>query len=180
MKKHEAEDDVDFEPEDELGTAGAARAKLQKLKDELEQVKRERQEYLDGWQRCKADAVNAKAEVHRSASRTAELLREELVHDLLPALDSFDMAATSEAWATVSDGWRSGMEMVRDQLIDALRRHGVQRYGRVGEKFDHLLHEAVEERDDMPGESGTIARVLRSGYKSDERVLRAAQVIVKK
>ena len=181
MKKHPDEHaDVDFEPEDELGTAGAAKAKLQKLKDELEQVKKERQEYLDGWQRCKADAVNAKSEAHRSASRTAELLREELVHDLLPALDSFDMAAMSEAWASVSDGWRSGMEMVRDQLIDALRRHGVQRYGRVGEKFDHLLHEAVEERDDVPGESGTIARVLRSGYKSDERVLRAAQVIVKK
>ena len=44
-------EDIDFEPEDELGSVGAAKAKMQKLKDELEKVKAERHEYLDGWQR---------------------------------------------------------------------------------------------------------------------------------
>lgn len=172
--------DIDFEPEDEFGTAGAAKAKLEKLKDELEKVKAERQEYLDGWQRAKADAINLKRETEHQAKRTAEALREALVHDLIPALDSFDMAATSEQWETLDSGWRSGMEMVRDQLIAALRSHGIERYGKVGEKFDHALHDAVEERADMAGESGTIVRILRSGYKSGDRVLRAAQVIVKK
>jgi molecular chaperone GrpE len=181
MKKAPHEnDDVDFESEDELGSVGAAKAKLQKLKDELEKVKTERQEYLDGWQRAKADAINLKRETERQAARTSERLREALVHDLIPALDSFDMAATSEQWGMLDDGWRGGMEMVRDQLIDALRSHGIERYGKVGQKFDHNLHEAVEERDDVVGESGAIVRVLRSGYKTNERVLRPAQVIVRK
>lgn len=173
-------DDVDFEPEDELGAAGAAKAKLQKLRDELEQAKKERQEYLDGWQRAKADAVNMRKDAEARAARSAELLREELVHDIIPALDSFDMAALSDAWAEVSDGFRSGMEMVQNQLLDALKRHGIERYGKVGESVDHGLHEVVEERDDMPGDSGSIARILRYGYKAGGRVLRAAQVIVKK
>lgn len=177
---NDSHEDIDFEPEDEMGGVAAAKAKLQKLRDELMQVKKERQEYLDGWQRCKADAVNAKKDTEARAARSAELLREALVHDIIPALDSFDMAAGSEQWAEVSDGWRSGMEHVRNQLIDALRSHGVERYGKVGDVFDHVLHEAVEERDDAAGEPGTIIRMLRAGYRAGERVLRAAQVIVRK
>ena len=173
-------EDIDFEPEEELGDIDAAKAKLKKLKDELEKVKKERQEYLDGWQRCKADGINAKKDVESRAARTAELLREALVHDIIPALDSFDMAADSEAWNNVEPGWRSGMERVRDQLIEALKRHGIKRYGKVGDMLDHALHEVVQESDEMPGKSGEIVRVLRSGYRAGERVLRPAQVITKK
>ena len=170
----------DFEPEDSLGEAGALKAKLAKLKDELERAKRERQEYLDGWQRCKADSVNVRKDAESSAKRVAELLREALVHDLIPALDSFDMASQSEPWASVDDGWRSGMENVREQLLGALKSHGIERYGKVGDPFDHGLHEVVEERDDIAGDGGSIARILRYGYKWGDRILRPAQVIVKK
>ncbi|PIR83562.1 nucleotide exchange factor GrpE [Candidatus Kaiserbacteria bacterium CG10_big_fil_rev_8_21_14_0_10_51_14] len=173
------ERDIDFEPDEELGDLAAAQAKIKKLKDELAKIKAERQEYLDGWQRCKADAINAKKDSESRASRVAEMLREELVHDIIPALDSFDMAAGSEAWAQVSDGFRTGMEHVRNQLLEALKRHGIERIGKVGEKIDHALHEVVEERSDIAGEAGTVARILRYGYKAKDRVLRPAQVIVK-
>ncbi len=173
-------DDVDFEPEDELNAADSLKARLQRLKEELGRAKKERQEYLDGWQRAKADAINVRKDAEARAARSAELLREELVHDIIPALDSFDMAALSEAWTNVSDGFRSGMEMVQNQLLGALKRHGIERFGKVGERVDHALHEVAEERDDMPGESGTVARILRYGYRSGNRVLRAAQVIAKK
>jgi molecular chaperone GrpE len=180
MKKDEEREDVDFEPEDEMGSLGAVKAKMQKLKDELEKVKKERQEYLDGWQRAKADAINMRKESDLSAKRTGELLREALVHDIIPALDSFDMATQSEAWGAVADGWRAGMEMVRDQLIGALKGHGVERYGKAGDRYDHNIHDAVQETDEMPGKAGEIVRLLRAGYKSGDRVLRPAQVIVKK
>lgn len=176
----EREVDVDFEPEDELGAAGAAQAKLKKLKEELEKVKKERQEYLDGWQRCKADAINTRKDIEVRAQRSAEVLREALVHDIIPALDSFDMAAESDAWASVGDGWRSGMERVRDLLIDALKRHGIERYGKVGDMLDHAIHEVVQEQDDVAGKSGEIVRIVRAGYRTDDRVLRPAHVITKK
>src|SRR3990167_3053038 len=101
MKKENDNDDVNFEPEEELGDLSATQAKLKKLKEELAKAKQERQEYLDGWQRCKADSINARKETEARASRSAEMLREALVHDIIPALDSFDMAAGSEAWAEV-------------------------------------------------------------------------------
>lgn len=175
----ERENDIDFEPEEEFGSVGAAHAKLKKLKEELEKVKKERQEYLDGWQRCKADSINARKDIEARASRSAETLREALVHDIIPALDSFDMATESEAWSSIGEGWRSGMERVRDQLIDALKRHGVERYGKVGDMLDHAMHEVVQEQDDVAGESGEIMRIVRAGYRSTERVLRPAQVITK-
>jgi molecular chaperone GrpE len=180
MNNRSHEEDVDFEPEEELGTLGAAKAKMQKLKDELEKVKAERQEYLDGWQRSKADAINMKRETEARAMRSGELLREELVHDIIPALDSFDMAAGSDAWAEVSDGWKSGMEMVRDQLIDALRRNGIDRFGRVGDMYSPHLHDVIQEQDDVAGVPGSIVRILRFGYKNGERVIRPAQVVIKK
>lgn len=180
MNAHPEHDDVDFEPEDELGTVGAAKAKMQKLRDELEKVKAERQEYLDGWQRAKADTVNARKDALAQAERQAERRIEAFIEDILPALDSFDMAAASEMWAEVGDGWRSGMENVRNQLLDALKRNGVERYGKVGESYDPHIHDAVQESEDAAGASGEIVRVLRYGYRSGDRVLRPAQVIVKK
>lgn len=176
---NEINEDIDFEPEDEMGTLGAAKAKMQKLRDELEKVKAERQEYLDGWQRAKADMANAKKEAALLGERAGARKVESLVEDLIPALDSFDMAAASEAWGTIDKGWRTGMEQVQNQLIEALSRSGIQRYGKVGDAFDHALYDAVEERSDLPGNPGTVARILRFGYKTSDRVLRPAQVLVK-
>lgn len=178
---HEHEDtELDFEPEDEMGSVGAIKAKMQKLRDELDSVKKERAEYLDGWQRCKADAVNAKKDAALDAARMQGRVRESLTEDLLPVLDSFDMATGTESWLAVDENWRSGMEQVRNQLLDVLSSHGIERFGKVGDMYDPHLHEAVQEVDDVAGESGSIARILRYGYKSKDRVVRPAQVITKK
>ncbi len=178
---HENEDrDVDFEPEDEMGALGSAKAKMQKLRDELEAVKKERAEYLDGWQRCKADAVNAKKDAALDATRSNARVRESLTEDLLPVLDSFDMATGTESWLAVDENWRAGMEQVRNQLLDVLSRHGIERFGKVGDMYDPYTHEVVQEVDDVAGVSGSIARILRYGYKSKDRVIRPAQVITKK
>ena len=180
MVNDSEEQDVDFEPEAELGDIGAAQAKLKKFKDELAEVKAQRQEYLDGWQRCKADSVNARKEMLASAERLGERAKEELIADIIPALDGFDMAASSPAWEKMDAGWRSGIEQIRNQLLDVLSRHGVERFGEVGDLVDHAAHETAEESDDFPGESGTVAKILRYGYKMNGKVLRAAQIVAKK
>ncbi|MDO8576271.1 MAG: nucleotide exchange factor GrpE [bacterium] len=173
------DEEVNFEPDEELGDAAAAAAKVKKLKDELADVKAQRQEYLDGWQRCKADSVNLRKETLANAERLGEKAKEGFIEDIIPALDGFDMAASSPAWASVDAQWRSGVEQIRGQLLDALSRHGVERFGNVGEKFDHALHEAVQEDTEAAGEPHAILRVLRYGYRSRERILRPAQVIIK-
>lgn len=167
--------DIDFEPEDELGETGAAKAKMRKLREELAAAKKERDEYLDGWQRCKADTVNAKKEAQEALVRARAFGKESFIEELIPALDSFDMAMQGEAWDTVDPVWRSGVEGIHAQLLSVLETHGISTFGKPGEVFDANLHEALQEAE---GEAGTIVRVIRRGYRSPERILRPAQVVV--
>lgn len=177
MVSHSHDEDVDFEPEDELGSTGALKEKLKKLRDELEKTKKERQEYLDGWQRSKADAVNAKREDTARIERIGSMVRESFVEDLLPTLDAFDMAMQGDAWQKVDNNWRSGVEYIRTNLLKVLEQNGVSVFGQPGDTFDHALHEAVQEEE---GEAGVVLRVLRRGYKTGEKIIRPAQVVVGK
>ena len=172
--------DVNFEPEDELGDMGAAQAKIKKLRYSLKEAQQKRDEYLDGWQRSKADSINARKEAFAAADRQALHAKESVIGDIIPVLDSFDMAATSGAWESVDESWRSGIDQIRNQLLDTLARHGVTRYGKVGEMSNHNLHEIVQEMEDVAGAPGEIVRILRYGYKTGESILRPAQIIVKK
>jgi molecular chaperone GrpE len=177
--EEEIVDDMDFEPEEELGSIGAAQAKIKKLRTELKEVQKKRDEYLAGWQREKADAVNLKRELAHDSIRMAARAKQGIIEDILPALDSFDLAIGSESWAQLDNGWRSGMENVQNQLLEALKRNGVERFGKVGEMSNPHVHEILQEIADAPGRSGEIVRILRYGYKAGEHVLRPAQVIVK-
>lgn len=175
INEHE---DIDFEAEDELGDLGALKAKLKKLKEELVNAKAERQEYLDGWQRCKADAINAKREALQDGERVAKRERESLIFELIPVLDSFDMAMGGPAWESVDSNWRSGVEHIRTQLLNVLSQNGVERFGKNGEEFNPHLHEAAQNEENGTLAAGHVLKVLRYGYKSGERILRPAQVIV--
>jgi molecular chaperone GrpE len=172
----EEHEDIDFEPEDEMGSLGAVKAKMQKLRDELKEAKAKRDEYLDGWQRCKAEMVNSKKEALETAARATGRGKEILVEELIPALDGFDMAMQGDAWNSVDKAWRSGVESIKGQIEGVLRSHGVEIFGSAGENFDPALHEPIQEAEG--GASHTVAKVLRRGYRTKERVLRAAQVSV--
>ena len=176
----DAKDDVDFEPEDELGSVGAAQAKIKKLREELKEAQAKRDENLAGWQRCKADSINDRRDALQTAQRQVERVKDAFVEDILPALDSFDMAVAHESWDAVSEEWKSGMGRVQNQLLDALQKNGVARFGKSGEIFDPRLHEAVQEIADGDGESHTVLKVLRHGYAEGNRIIRPAQVIVRK
>jgi molecular chaperone GrpE len=174
----ETHTDVDFEMEDEQGV-GALKEKIAKLKDELEQVKKERQENLDGWQRCRADAANMSRDTKSLLDSARSRAQEDMVEEILSVLDGFDMAMGGEAWTSVSETWRKGIEYIHSQLLGVLSQHGVERYGKVGDAFDHALHEALEEQE-HDASTGVIVRVVRSGYRSATRLIRPAQVIVGK
>ncbi len=169
-------DDIDFEPEDELGSIGALKAKIVALKNELENVKKERSEYLDGWQRSKADMVNYKREASENIQLASVRARVALCEDIIPVLDSFDIAVGSEVWKSVDVTWRAGVEGIRAQLKGVLESQGIRSIGVRGELFDPQQHEALQEVSGGP--SHTISKVIRTGYASSERVIRPAHVII--
>ena len=150
------------------------------MRDELKESQTKAAEYLDGWQRAKAESIKVRRDALQSSERAIERARAALVEDLLPVLDSFDMAVGSEALAGLGEEWQRGMGHIHNQLLGVLEQRSVTRFGKVGEVFDPRRYEALEEVDDAPGESHTIVKVIRHGYNSGDQVIRPAQVIVKK
>jgi molecular chaperone GrpE len=141
----------------------------------LEQCTKERQEYLEGWQRMRADVVNIKRTHDEQLKASSVYSQGKLIEDLIPALDTFTAAFSAPTWSAVDSVWRTGIEYIYQQLIQTLLQYGVTTFGAVGDTFSTELHEAVAEEQGIPG---TIVRVARSGYKHNTTILRHAQVVV--
>jgi molecular chaperone GrpE len=176
------EDDVIFErdgreedgaSEEELeANESRADSKVQKVKKELEAVKKEKQEYLDGWQRAKADYVNALKRFEDDTKSAREQGTVKAVKALLPAYDALERAKAS---GDLPEGFAG----IAKQLETAFGGFGITVIGQVGEVFDPVRHEALgtdptaeETQDD------TISAVLEQGYTIGESVLRPARVRV--
>ena len=174
------EHDIELEHEDAPENQAHEKlvAKIEKLKAELEKTKAEKQEYLDGWQRMRADVANMKREQGSYMDRAQTAVREEVISDIIPILDSFDMAMRGEKWNSVDEAWRKGVEYIRAQCVNVLEKHGISPFGEVGDEFAPALHESVQEVEDASVPPHHIARVLRRGYRSGDRLIRPAQVTV--
>ena len=178
IRDNESGEAINFEPEEEMSDIGVLQAKLRKMKLELANCKQERAQFLDGWQRAKADSINIRKDAVAEGMRARSRTRDALVHDIIPALDSFDMAVAVESWSKVDENWRRGMENVRAQLLEALKKSGIQSYAEIGDKFDPALHEIASEVNDNKMEAGTISGVVRRGYRSGGEILRPAHVVI--
>jgi molecular chaperone GrpE len=96
-------------------------SKLEKIKKDLKKCQEEKQEYLDGWQRAKADFVNLKKRSDEEKKEFAKYANEQFITELLPALDSFDQAfKNKEAWEKADKNWRTGIEFIHSQLVSVL------------------------------------------------------------
>jgi len=166
--------DDDIEYENEQG----ATALVKKLRERLKACEAEKKEYLDGWQRLKADVANSKKRNLELEDLLKERCEATFVSEIIPVLDSFDMAFRGEAWERVDPIWRTGVEQIHTQLLNILTAHGYEVYGTAGDTFDPLFYEAVSHTKEEGGASNTVTEVLRRGYKKGKVVIRPAQVSV--
>jgi len=171
-KTKEEFDDIVFE-ESEADT-------VKKLRDKLKRYTKEKQEYLDGWQRSKADFINAKKEHEESRKKFSVLAKEDFANDIIAAMDSFSMAfADKEVWESVDLNWRKGIEHIYTQLKTALEDNGISEIEAEGNKFDPSFHMAVKSIETaQKDKDGIVAKVVQKGYKINDRVIRPARVEV--
>jgi molecular chaperone GrpE len=170
------DDDVVIESDgsEELSAdeAGEKSGKVAKQKSEIERLREEKQEYLDGWQRAKADYVNALKRFEAEKKAAIELGKVFSVQAFLPAMDSLDRA---EAAGEVPDALKG----IAKQLHDAAKALGLEKFGAVGETFDPNLHEALgQDSTEAEDKDDTISAVLEPGWKTKDLVVRAAKVRV--
>ncbi len=179
-ENNESFDDVSFVESTEDGDVLPKKDVIKKLKEEIKNLKKEKEEYLTGWQRSKADSINLQKDLDTVRKSSALLAKEIVVNDILPAIDSFDVAfSNKEAWEKVDKNWRVGVEYIHQKLLSALGDNGVTKIGEEGELFDPNLHESVGliETDKEDNEH-KIAKIIQAGYKMGEKVIRPAKVSV--
>lgn len=178
IKNEDNFEDLTFVESTDDGEALPTKDVVKKLREEIKTLRKEKEDYLTGWQRAKADYVNLQKEADVKFSRGKELGIEELADSLFPALDAFDMAMSNkEAWEAVDKNWRQGIEYIHSKFLQALADNSVTVIGKLGEKFDPNLHESIESvQTDDESKDHIIEKIIQAGYKIGERVIRPARV----
>src|SRR3989338_1384451 len=153
---------------------------LKKLRTDLKQAKKEKEEYLTGWQKERADFVNYKKDESNRQIDLSLALREHMLARFLTVIDSFDMAfANRELWEKVDENWRKGVEYIHSQMNSIFEEYGVKEIGIVGENFDPNIHQSVELiSTDKKEQDHKVSDVVQKGYKLGERIIRPARVNV--
>jgi molecular chaperone GrpE len=161
------DDPTQEEPQDEITQFEA----------DLTALQRERNDLLDTTRRLQADFENYRKRVLREQTTLVERANEGLVEQLLPVLDSFELAVVNLDGDDVDfEKVRKGVELVYAELVTVLEKAGLQRIESHGVPFDPNEHEAVMQ-DDGAGDP-IVGDVLRTGWKLKGRVVRPAMVKV--
>jgi molecular chaperone GrpE len=144
---------------------------------EMEKLQKERDEYLDGWQRARAELINFKKDEVRRFETFKNFSNEIIVRDLITVLDSFDLAIA----ALEKDGEaEKGIYLIKAQIEDTLKNHGLGKIiVSVDQIFDPTVHEAVAEIE-INKPSGTIIEEIERGYTLNGKLIRPARVKVSK
>jgi molecular chaperone GrpE len=173
-------DDVVFENTAEGEGEAMSKDKI-KLRDELKATQTEKADYLQNWQKERADFINYKKGEDDRKKQTLDFAREQFTEELLPVLDAYDMmSANKESWEKVDKAWRTGVEYIHQQLLKVLTENGVSEIApNVGDAADSNLHDLMEtvETEDV-AQDHTVASVMQKGYKMGARVIRPARVKV--
>ena len=151
---------------------------LDALRQELEEARAREAEYLDGWQRARAELSNARKRFQREQQQAYANAKADLLVRLLPIVDDFERAFETLPEGLSGDTWVEGVKLVQHKARGLLEQEGVAPIEAVGQEFDPQLHQAVthEPSDDVP--EGHVIAEMQRGYGIGDRVLRPCMVRV--
>jgi len=144
----------------------------------LAAAERERDELRDRLLRTAAEFDNYRKRTDRERRELIEAAAANLIEDLLPILDDLERALETPADDPAAGAYRRGVELIHRQLLDVLRRRGVEPIETLGHDFDPAWHEALGRVPLGDRRDGEITAEIRRGYRIGSRLLRPAQVMV--
>ncbi len=149
--------------------------RLEEIKQQLTAVTEEKDEYLSKLKRLKADFVNYRNRAKREKQQIETKTKMEFINSILPVIDNFERALRS---VDEDSEFLSGVKMIHKQLIDVLKKEGLEFIDTEGEEFDPAYHEAVMQVEAEDVESGYIVEEIQRGYMMEDKVVRPAMVKV--
>ncbi|MCC7361021.1 MAG: nucleotide exchange factor GrpE [Anaerolineales bacterium] len=153
----------------------------------LEAAKAQAAEYLEGWQRARADFTNYKRRVEKEQVEANQTAAARVITRFLDVADDLDRALSDLAALTPAGAqpdaaalakWAQGVSLIKRKLQNQLEQENVERIPAEGQAFDPNWHEAVTHEDSDSHAAGQVIGVVRQGYRMGDRVLRPALVRV--
>lgn len=174
-------EDADYEVV-ENGTQESENSEVEEALEEDSQanLNEEYEDLKNQLLRLSADFSNYKKRVDKERKEYIDLGVKKLALDLLPVLDNLERALNSiEEFAKDNEIFK-GIIIIDDQIIEVLKKNGIEEIQAKGKKFDHNLHHAVALVEAENMESDMVVEVLQKGFKIKESVIRPSMVTVSK
>jgi len=181
LEENSLEQDLDvegFADEVELGDDEPMEDPIEILQASLVEITTKAEEYLDGWQRARADFANYKKRVLRENADIRQMARGEVIKLYLDIADDLGRALQDKPESGDEGIWADGIEIIFHKLRSRLEAEGIKPMNPLGEEFDPNIHEALMKEESDEYESGQIIEVMQEGYWIGEKVLRPALVRV--
>lgn len=160
-------------------TAQAPADEATRLAGELARKTEEAAANQDRYLRAVAEAENFKKRLQREKGEAIRYANENLLRDLLPVIDSLEVALDHSGDDGNGKSLVEGIQLTLKLFRDVLQRHGVKEADNTaGRQFDPVTQEAAAIEDKAGAEPNSVIRVQSKGYTYNERLLRPARVIV--
>ncbi len=150
----------------------------EKAEDAAKKAEEEAAQESERYMRLMAEFQNYKRRAAKEKTDTLQYANEKIVADILPVLDNFERALTTETEDI--EGYTKGMQLIFEQLYKALENAGLEEIKALDEDFDPNVHNAVMTDNVEDKDDGKITKVLQKGYKLRDKVVRPSMVAVNK
>jgi molecular chaperone GrpE len=141
-------------------------------------VEAEAAEYLDGWQRSRAEFANARKRLDRDRIEARARVSADFAAKILPVFDDFERALENVPPEIEGNSWFEGLLLVNRKLTLLLEEMSVETIDAVGQPFDPNIHEALSLKEVEGVESGIVVEELQTGYRLGDRIIRPSLVNV--
>ncbi len=167
------------EPQEEQEAQQEPLGELERVQSQLAEAEARAAEYLDGWQRARAEFANFKRRQEQQQQAMRRQATARLVEQLIDVLDDQERAFGAIPEAMQDDAWVTGFALVDKKLRSILEKEGLSEMPvKPGDDFDPYHHQAILHEPSAEFEEGQIVDVLQKGYNLQETVLRPAIVRV--
>lgn len=156
-----------------------------KKQKEFEKFKKEKDEYLKGWQKERADFINYKKDEKERLKEVVRFSNERIIKSLIAVLDGFDLAIESFLKQgkdkKENEYYLKGIYLIKSQLEDILEKEGIEKIKvKLGDLLNPAIHEVVAVMENEKSPPDTIIEILEKGYILNGKVIRPCRVIVAK
>lgn len=146
------------------------------LNEKIEECLKEKEEYLNGWKRAKADLINYQNDEAERIKGLITYSEEKIINEFLDVLDDFMVAEKAVSKEEIENNQTvKGLFKIKDRMLSAMNQFKVTEIESINSQFDPNFHEAVE-MVDGDKESGTIVEEVSKGYIRENKLLRPAKV----